>query len=70
MHSTTQYVHSVGIWLHETLSFTTVYVPFGSPRKIGSAPAESTVSKSAIKEVGFRGATMKGQWVRVRVRVG
>ena len=28
------------------------------------------LSKSAIKEVGFRGATMKGQWVRVRVRVG
>ena len=28
------------------------------------------VSKSAIKEVGFRGAIMKGQWVRVRVRVG
>ena len=31
---------------------------------------EVLVSKSAIKEVGFRGVIMKGQWVRVRVGSG
>ena len=38
--------------------------------KICSTAPLILVSKFAIKEAGFRGAKMKGQWVRVRVRVG
>ena len=35
---------------------------------VNKAQGMSQPLKFAIKEVGFRGAIMKGQWVRVRVR--
>ena len=48
-----------------------VLVPKSAIKEVGFRGAIKEVGfRGAIKEVGFRGAIMKGQWVRVRVRVG